>query len=149
GEARGKFRLDLFKSIHSVPSLSEQVERTAALVNLTARLDRPVSELAYGEKRRLEIGLALATSPSLLLLDEPLAGMSPRERVETVALLKSIARARTMIIIDHDMDSLFELVEKITVLQEGRVLAEGTPSEIKANAKVQEAYLGGVHGEVA
>jgi branched-chain amino acid transport system permease protein len=149
GEARGKFRLDLFKSIHSVPGLNEQVERTAALVNLTTRLDRPVSELAYGEKRRLEIGLALATSPSLLLLDEPLAGMSPRERVETVALLKSIARGRTMIIIDHDMDSLFELVEKITVLQEGRVLVEGMPSEIKANPKVQEVYLGGVHGEVA
>jgi branched-chain amino acid transport system permease protein len=103
-----------------------------------------VSQLAYGEKRRLEIGLALATSPSLLLLDEPLAGMSPRERVETVRLLKSIARGRTMVIIDHDMDSLFELVERITVLQEGRVLVEGTPKEIRSNAKVQEAYLGGV-----
>jgi branched-chain amino acid transport system permease protein len=75
--------------------------------------------------------------------------MSPRERVETVALLKSIARGRTMIIIDHDMDSLFELVERITVLQEGRVLVEGTPEEIKINPKVQEAYLGGVHGEAA
>ena len=149
GEIRGKFKLDLFRSIRGVPGLDEQVERTAALVNLTARLDTPVSELAYGEKRRLEIGLALATSPSLLLLDEPLAGMSPRERVETVALLKSIARGRTMIIIDHDMDSLFELVEKVTVLQEGKVLVEGTPTEIKNNAKVQEAYLGGVHGEVA
>ena len=149
GETRGKFRLDLFRSLRSVPGLDEQVERTAALVNLTARLDTPVAELAYGEKRRLEIGLALATSPSLLLLDEPLAGMSPRERVETVALLKSIARGRTMIIIDHDMDSLFELVEKVTVLQEGKVLVEGTPAEIKTNAKVQEAYLGGVHGEMA
>jgi branched-chain amino acid transport system permease protein len=135
--------------MRSVPGLTEQVARTAVLVNLTRRLDTPVSELAYGEKRRLEIGLALATSPSLLLLDEPLAGMSPRERVETVALLKSIARGRTMIIIDHDMDSLFELVEKVTVLQEGKVLVEGTPTEIKNNAKVQEAYLGGVHGEVA
>ena len=105
-----------------------------------------MSELAYGEKRRLEIGLALATSPSLLLLDEPLAGMSPRERVETVQLLKSIARGRTMIVIDHDMDALFELAERVTVLQEGRVLAEGTPDEIKSNSKVQEAYLGGVHG---
>ena len=108
-----------------------------------------MSELAYGEKRRLEIGLALATSPRLLLLDEPLAGMSPRERVETVKLLKSIARGRTMIIIDHDMDSLFELVERVTVLQEGRVLVSGTPEEIKTNATVQEAYLGGVHGEIA
>jgi branched-chain amino acid transport system permease protein len=108
-----------------------------------------VSQLAYGEKRRVEIGLALATSPSLLLLDEPLAGMSPRERVETVALLKSISKGRTMIIIDHDMDSLFELVERVTVLQEGRVLVEGTPDEIKGNSKVQEAYLGGVHGVLA
>ena len=90
-------------------------------------------------------GLALASLPSLLLLDEPLAGMSPRERVEMVKLLKSIAQGRTVIIIDHDMDSLFELVEKVTVLQEGRVLVEGTPNEIKSNSAVQEAYLGGVH----
>ena len=81
-----------------------------------------------------------------VLLDEPLAGMSPRERVETVKLLKSISRGRTMIIIDHDMDSLFELAERVTVLQEGRVLVEGTPDEIKNSAAVQEAYLGGVHG---
>jgi branched-chain amino acid transport system permease protein len=149
GETNGKFKLDLFRSLRSVPGLEDQVERTAALVNLTQRLDTPVSALAYGEKRRLEIGLALATSPSLLLLDEPLAGMSPRERVETVALLKSIARGRTMIIIDHDMDALFELVERVTVLQEGKLLVEGTPAEIRTHAKVQEAYLGGVHGQVA
>ena len=149
GQIRGKFKLDLFRGLHNVPGLDDQVDQTLALVNLTERPDTPVSELAYGEKRRLEIGLALATLPSLLLLDEPLAGMSPRERVETVALLKSIARGRTMIIIDHDMDSLFELVERITVLQEGRVLVEGTPEEIKINPKVQEAYLGGLHGEAA
>ena len=148
-QIRGKFKLDLFRGLHHVPGLDDQVDQTLALVNLTGRPDTPVSELAYGEKRRLEIGLALATLPSLLLLDEPLAGMSPRERVETVALLKSIARGRTMIIIDHDMDSLFELVERVTVLQEGRVLVEGTPEEIKINPKVQEAYLGGVHGEAA
>ncbi len=146
---RGKFKLDLFRSIEHVPGLDELVDQTLALVNLTERPDVPVSELAYGEKRRLEIGLALATLPKLLLLDEPLAGMSPRERVETVALLKSIARDRTLIIIDHDMDSLFELVERVTVLQEGRVLVEGAPEEIKVNAKVQEAYLGGIHGEAA
>ena len=149
GEIRGKFRLDLFKSLRNIPGLEEQVEHTLTLVNLTERPDTLVSELAYGEKRRLEIGLALATSPSLLLLDEPLAGMSPRERVETVALLKSIARGRTMIIIDHDMDSLFELVEKVTVLQEGRVLVEGAPDEIRTNPRVQEAYLGGVQGVAA
>jgi branched-chain amino acid transport system permease protein len=75
--------------------------------------------------------------------------MSPRERLETVRLLKSIAHDRTMIIIDHDMDALLELVERVTVLQEGRVLLEGTPEEIKTNAAVQEAYLGGVHGVIA
>jgi branched-chain amino acid transport system permease protein len=148
-ELRGKFRLDLFKSIKSVPGLDDQVEQTLQLVDLVRRADMPVSYLAYGEKRRLEVGLALATSPSLLLLDEPLAGMSPRERVETVRLLKSIGRGRTMIIIDHDMDSLFEIVQQVTVLQEGRVLVEGTPDQIKGNAKVQEAYLGGVHGVLA
>jgi branched-chain amino acid transport system permease protein len=149
GEIRGRFKLDLFRNPRNIPGLQEQVERTAELVNLTARLNTPVAQLAYGEKRRLEIGLALATSPSLLLLDEPLAGMSPSERVETVALLKSIAKGRTMIVIDHDMDSLFEMVGKVTVLQEGRVLVEGTPNEIKSNAKVQEAYLGGMHSEAA
>jgi branched-chain amino acid transport system permease protein len=146
---RGKFRLDLFKSLNGVGGLAEQVEYTLALVDLVERAGIPVSALAYGEKRRLEIGLALATSPSLLLLDEPLAGMSPRERVETVQLLKSIARGRTTVIIDHDMDSLFELVERVTVLQEGRVLLEGTPDQIRSNSKVQEAYLGGVHGLLA
>ncbi len=149
GELRGKFRLDLLKSVPKVRGLDPQIESTAALVHLGDRLDTPVAELAYGEKRRLEIGLALATSPSLLLLDEPLAGMSPQERVETVALLKSIAAGRTMIVIDHDMDALFELVGKVTVLQEGRLLVEGTPDEIRRNADVQEAYLGGIHDEEA
>jgi len=141
---RGKFRLDMFRGQAGIPGLNAQVEHTLELVNLTARTDRPVSALAYGEKRRLEIGLALASNPSLLLLDEPLAGMSPSERGETVRLLKSISQGRTMIVIDHDMDALFELVQRVTVLQEGRVLVEGTPEEIKGNAAVQEAYLGGV-----
>ncbi|HEY1289449.1 MAG TPA: branched-chain amino acid ABC transporter ATP-binding protein/permease [Burkholderiales bacterium] len=143
---RGKFRLDFLRSLHRVQGLDERVEQTLELVNLASRRDTPVAELAYGEKRRLEIGLALASSPSLLLLDEPLAGMSPRERVETVELLKSIGRGRTMVVIDHDIDSLFELVERVTVLQEGRVLVEGAPDDIKRNAAVQEAYLGGVNG---
>ena len=143
-DLRGRFKLDLFSDVASIHGLTAQVEQTMQLVRLTRHADTKVSDLAYGEKRRLEIGLALATSPSLLLLDEPLAGMSPQERVETVKLLKSLSQGRTMIIIDHDMDSLFELAERVTVLQEGRVLVEGTPDEIKANPAVQEAYLGGV-----
>jgi branched-chain amino acid transport system permease protein len=146
---RGKFRLDLLRSLRRIEGLDQRVGQTLELVNLGARRDTPVAELAYGEKRRLEIGLALASSPSLLLLDEPLAGMSPRERVETVELLKSIGQGRTMIVIDHDIDSLFELTERVTVLQEGRVLVEGSPDEIKRNPAVQEAYLGGVNGEMS
>ena len=144
-DLRGRFRLDLFRSLENIPGLQDRVQHTLGLIGLTARADTAVSALAYGEKRRLEIGLALATLPSLLLLDEPLAGMSPPERVETVQLLKSIAQGRTMIVIDHDMDSLFELVEWITVLQEGKVLTEGTPDQIKSDPAVREAYLGGVH----
>jgi branched-chain amino acid transport system permease protein len=143
-ERRGLFSLDLLRRIDRVPGLDTQVESTLALVGLTGRADLPVAQLAYGEKRRLEIALALAASPSLLLLDEPLAGMSPRERVETVQLLKNIRRGRTLIIIEHDMDALFDLAERITVLHEGELLAEGTPSEIQRNSLVQEAYLGGV-----
>ncbi len=143
-EKRGPFRLDLLRNVASVEGLTQRVTDTLKAVHLLERADLPVSELAYGEKRRLEIGLALATAPSLLLLDEPLAGMSPLERVDMVKLLRSIAQGRTIIIIDHDMDSLFELVERVTVLQEGRVLVEGTPAEIKGNQAVQDAYLGGV-----
>jgi branched-chain amino acid transport system permease protein len=143
-ERRGIFRLDLLRRIDRVAGLDTQVEQTLALVGLTARADVPVAELAYGEKRRLEIALALASSPSLLLLDEPLAGMSPRERAETVQLLKNIRRGRTLVVVEHDMDAVFELAERITVLHEGRKLAEGTPAEIQRNSFVQEAYLGGV-----
>lgn len=147
GELRGTFKLDMLRNLRKVRGLDHQVEHTAALVNLSERLGTQVSALAYGEKRRLEIGLALATQPRLLLLDEPLAGMGIQERIDTVKLLKSIAKGRTLVIIDHDMDSLFELVGKVTVLQEGRFLVEGTPDEIKKNPKVQEAYLGGIDEE--
>ncbi|MGE0769476.1 MAG: ATP-binding cassette domain-containing protein [Hyphomicrobiaceae bacterium] len=143
-ERRGIFALDLLRRIDRVPGLQDQVESTLAMVGLTPRADVPVAELAYGEKRRLEIGLALAASPSLLLLDEPLAGMSPRERAETVKLLKNIRRGRTLVIVEHDMDAVFELAERITVLHEGALLAEGTPAEIQRSSAVQDAYLGGV-----
>ncbi|MGE5145390.1 MAG: ABC transporter permease subunit [Candidatus Eiseniibacteriota bacterium] len=146
-ETRGRFRLDMLRAMDHVPGLYEDVERTLALVDLTDRAAVPVADLAYGEKRRLEIGLALATAPSVLLLDEPLAGMSPQERADTIELLKNIRRGRTLVLVEHDMDAVFGLAERITVLYEGRVLAEGTPEEIQANNAVQDAYLGGVHAE--
>ncbi len=141
-DTRGPFRMDFLRSLRGVRGLAERVEETLELVQLTSRGDVPVSELAYGEKRRLEIGLALATAPKLLLLDEPLAGLSPRERVQTVKLMKSLNVGRTMVVIDHDMDAIFELAEIITVLVRGRVLVEGTPEDVRRNETVQEAYLG-------
>ena len=141
--ARGRFRLDLLRRATHVSGVTAQIAHTLALIGLTDRADVAVSDLAYGEKRRLEVGLALATEPTLLLLDEPLAGMSPQERAETVQLLKRIRVGRTLIVVEHDMDAIFELAERITVLCEGRVLADGTPAEIQASQAVQDAYLGG------
>ncbi|HTY70345.1 MAG TPA: branched-chain amino acid ABC transporter ATP-binding protein/permease [Alphaproteobacteria bacterium] len=144
-ECRGPFKLDLLRSLDRVPGLNADVTQTLELLNLTGRADVPVADLAYGEKRRLEIGLALATSPKVLLLDEPLAGMSPAERAETRRLLREIRKGRTVVLVEHDMDAVFDLAERITVLHEGRILAEGAPDEIQNNSFVQDAYLGGVH----
>lgn len=141
--ARGRFRLDVLRRATHVPGVTAQIAHTLALIGLTGRADVAVSDLAYGEKRRVEIGLALASEPTLLLLDEPLAGMSPQERAETVQLLKRIRVGRTLIVVEHDMDAIFGLAERITVLCEGRVLADGTPLEIQASKAVQDAYLGG------
>jgi branched-chain amino acid transport system permease protein len=142
---RGPFRADVLRAADSLPTVERQVAAAIETVGLAHRADVPVHVLPYGEKRRLEIGLALATGPSVLLLDEPLAGMSPAERAATRALIREIGRSRTLLIVEHDMDAVFELAERITVLQEGRLLAEGTPEAIQANEAVQAAYLGGMH----
>ncbi len=141
---RGKFRLDMLRGLHDAQGMDEQVNAAIELVDLSRQADSVVSELSYGEKRRLEIGLALSTGANVLLFDEPLAGLGPEERVHVVALLKSIRKGRSMVIVEHDMDAMFELAERITVLYEGRKLAEGTPDEIRTNPAVQSAYLGGM-----
>jgi branched-chain amino acid transport system permease protein len=141
--ARGTFRADLWRRADSMPEVERQVEAALETLGLTPRAEVPASVLPYGEKRRLEIGITLATGPSVLLLDEPLAGMSPAERTATRALIRGIAQSRSLLIVEHDMDAIFELAERITVLYGGRLLAEGTPEEIQANLEVQQAYLGG------
>ena len=141
---RGAFRLDVLRRGDCIPEVEQQVEAALSTVGLGVRAELPAHVLAYGEKRRLEIGMALATGPNVLLLDEPLAGMSPAERVSTRALIREIGRDRTLVIVEHDMDAIFELAERITVLYEGRLLAEGNPDEIQRNQAVQDAYLGGM-----
>ncbi|MEZ0219947.1 MAG: ATP-binding cassette domain-containing protein [Tardiphaga sp.] len=142
---RGPMRFDLLRRAGSIPDVEEQIASILGLLNLVERADTPAHILAYGEKRRLEIGMALATSPNVLLLDEPLAGMSPAERIATCAFIRDIGRSRTVVIVEHDLDAIFELAERITVLYEGRLLADGTADEIRRNPAVQDAYLGGLH----
>lgn len=145
---RGKYRGDMLSRLHT-DKLDEQVNAAIALVDLSHHTDTLVSDMSYGEKRRLEIGLALATGANVLLFDEPLAGLGPEERVLVVALLKSIRQGRSMVIVEHDMDAMFELAERITVLCEGRKLAEGTAEDIRHDPNVQTAYLGGMDDESA
>ena len=142
---RGPYRADMLRNVDHMDELNADVDETLRLLDLTARADVPVSQLAYGEKRRLEIGLALGTDPKILLLDEPLAGMSPTERAETVRLLKHLAIGRTLVVVEHDMDALFGMADRVTVLAQGKILTEGTPAEVQKSAAVQDAYLGGVH----
>ncbi|WP_448045652.1 branched-chain amino acid ABC transporter ATP-binding protein/permease [Bradyrhizobium liaoningense] len=142
---RGPLRIDLLRTADSLPEVEAQIDAIMALLHLAARADTPAHILAYGEKRRLEIGMAFATSPKVLLLDEPLAGMSPSERAATCALIRDIAQTCTIVIVEHDLDAIFGLAERITVLYEGRLLADGTADEIRGNQQVQDAYLGGLH----
>jgi branched-chain amino acid transport system permease protein len=142
---RGPLRIDLLRTADSLVEVEAQIDAIMALLDLARRSDTPAHILAYGEKRRLEIGMALATSPKVLLLDEPLAGMSPSERAATCALIRDIAQTCTIVIVEHDLDAIFGLAERITVLYEGRLLADGTADEIRSNQQVQDAYLGGLH----
>ncbi len=122
-----------------------QIERageTAEAVGLSARLGEAVGNLSYGEQRQLEVGVALATRPRLLLLDEPTAGMSPEETQRMTRMLEGLPREVTLLIIEHDMDVVSSLAERVTVLHHGEVLVEGTFEEVRADPRVYEVYLG-------
>ena len=120
-------------------------ERARALladVGLERRREVPVSALSHGERRQLEVAVALACEPRLLLLDEPAAGMSPAESTRLVGLLRSLPASITLVIVEHDLDVVFALAGSVTVLHLGRVLLSGSPEEVRASAAVQQAYLG-------
>ncbi len=111
-------------------------------VGLGARADVVVANLSHGEHRQLEIAMALATKPRMLLLDEPMAGMGPEESTRMVATLRELKRELTILLIEHDMEAVFALADRISVLVYGRVIASGQPAAIRANAEVRTAYLG-------
>jgi branched-chain amino acid transport system ATP-binding protein len=121
--------------------INEKAEAALAAVGLLGKAKELAANLAHGEQRNLEIGIALATEPQLLCLDEPTAGMSAAETNETKELIRRIAKNLTILIVEHDMEVVMELCHRITVLHYGRILAEGTPAEIQENPKVLEVYL--------
>ena len=142
GVARGRFSmLRPRRSSTTRAAANNLLER----VRLAHVADQPVSSLAHGQQRQLEIGMALAGAPRLILFDEPAAGLSPAERRELVALLTALPPHMGFILIEHDLEIALRVVERVTVLHNGRVLKEGTPGEIEGDAEVQAIYMGTVH----
>jgi branched-chain amino acid transport system ATP-binding protein len=123
-------------------ALRDPARATLARVGLAGRENMIVSSMSHGEQRQLEIAMALATAPRMLLLDEPMAGMGPEESVRMIALLRELKRDLTVLLIEHDMDAVFALADRISVLVYGRVIAAGEPAAIRANEDVRRAYLG-------
>lgn len=117
--------------------------------HLHERADIPAADLAYGERRQLELAMALAAQPKVLLLDEPMAGMSPQESTQVVDLLKDLKKEHAILLIEHDMDAVFALADRITVLVYGKVLFSGTPDQVRDHPEVKAVYLGddAIHGE--
>lgn len=135
-----------YETLRSVASQREQWDRTHELLaqmQLNDCAKRPVANLSYGEQRQLEVAIALAAEPDLLLLDEPTSGMSPAETNRMIALVHSLPETLGLLIIEHDMKVVLSLAHTITVLYYGEVLASGTPEQIQANERVREVYLGG------
>ena len=145
-KVQGLFSLEMFRPSTRLGAVDEIAREALEQVDLTALADERAGDLSHGDKKRLDIALALATKPEILLLDEPVAGMSLEEVHKTDRLIRALAKRMTVLIIEHDMDLIMGISDAITVLHQGRILAEGTPAEIRANARVQEAYLGG-HAE--
>jgi branched-chain amino acid transport system ATP-binding protein len=143
-EAAAGFRRRPWLSRAEAAAIAARVDELATMVGVTDKLDRLVGELSHGDQRAVEIGLALALHPKLLLLDEPTAGMGDQETEAIAALMQRLHRQRgmTIVLIEHDMQLVFRVADRITVLDRGAMLASGTPAEIAGNDAVQAAYLG-------
>ena len=131
-----------WRDARSEPGLREPARAALARLAIAERADMLVSRLSHGEQRQLELAVALATRPRMLLLDEPMAGMGPEESARMVATLRELKGELTILLIEHDMEAVFALADRITVLVYGRIIASGAPEAIRADEKVREAYLG-------
>ena len=140
--ADGRGSYSLFGSVARLTEPLARAREVAEAVGVAERLDDEVARLSYGEQRQLEVGVALATRPQLLMLDEPTAGMSPEETQRMTRLLAALPRDVTILIIEHDMDVVFSLADRITVLHYGEVLVDGAPDAVRADARVYDVYLG-------
>jgi len=135
-------RFNLFRLLDGMQEVTEETNQILKRINLHGERDVPASALSYGKSRSLEISMALATDPHLVMLDEPTAGMSVDETHDAVELIRRLTEGKTMVIIEHDMDVVFSLADRITVLHLGAILTSGTPNEIRQNQAVKDAYLG-------
>ncbi|PSP97650.1 ABC transporter ATP-binding protein [Halobacteriales archaeon QS_4_70_19] len=142
----GSFQLNFLRDREKFPAVNAVVDEMLGAVQLSDSRDLEVGSLPYGDKRRLEIAIALAAEPELLLMDEPTAGMSPEETQSTVDLVEDLQEelGLTIVLVEHDMEIIFRVADRITVLNRGSVIAEGSPDEVQGDPQVQEAYLGGV-----
>lgn len=134
-----------YNIISRVSKMNDIVKETNKLMGLVGLLDKRnemAGELAHGQQRALEMGLSIAIDPELILLDEPTAGMSKSETIEMVNLIENVTKGKTLIIVEHDMDVIFRVASRITVIYHGQVLASGPPEEIRSDSRVREAYLG-------
>ena len=137
-----RVRWRAFRAMASETALRQEARHVLGVLGLAERATRLISEVSYGEKRRVEIAMALAQKPRVLLLDEPLAGLSLEERAQVKALISAIPRDVTVVMIEHDMDTALDLADRVTVLHYGKVIVEGTRSEVVAHPKTREIYLG-------
>ncbi len=138
------FREALFKPTSRYDNINDRTEEILDRIALADVANEEADALPYGDKRRLEIGVVLATDPQLVLFDEPTAGMGPEETQNTIDLIEEVLVEQTLILVEHDIELVMEISDMITVLNHGEVLAEGTPQEIANNQDVQDAYLGGM-----
>ena len=141
-QARSGSSFSFWKPVASESALFDEARSIAGQIGLAPKVGVAATRLSHGEQRALEVGLALATRPKLVLLDEPMAGMGPEESRRMIELISRIRAEVTVLLVEHDMDAVFRLADRISVMVNGRLVASGAPQEIKANEEVKRAYLG-------